>query len=76
MLKSFSAARSLLAALGILSAGASIPNMPTRGLGLPGLRRPGKRYPEQSARQQLRAYRRAQGGPGLTGGMNPQPRLG
>ena len=34
----------------------------------------GKAYPEQSARQELRAYRRARGGPGLTTGKDPQPR--
>jgi hypothetical protein len=31
----------------------------------PGVRKPSKRYPEQSSRQALRGMRRAQGGPGL-----------
>jgi len=31
-------------------------------------------YPEQSQRQALRRYRRAQGGPGLTEGQYPGPR--
>lgn len=31
-------------------------------------------YPEQSKRQALRRFRRAQGGPGLTEGRNPGPR--
>lgn len=35
--------------------------------------RSGKRYPEQSARQALRGMRRAQGGPGITEGSDPQP---
>ena len=36
--------------------------------------RSSKRYPEQSTRQKLRGLRRAQGGPGLTEGLDPQPR--
>lgn len=31
----------------------------------------GKTYPESSARQALRNFRRAQGGPGITTGKNP-----
>lgn len=34
---------------------------------------PPGRYPEQSQRQALRRYRRAQGGPGLAEGPNPGP---
>lgn len=37
--------------------------------------RRGKRYPEQSDRQALRGFRRAQRGPGITEGANPRPRL-
>lgn len=29
------------------------------------VRRPSRRYPEQSSRQAMRGYRRAQGGPGI-----------
>jgi hypothetical protein len=50
------------------------------GHGLPSLsfprHTPSKRYPEQSARQALRGFRRAQGGPGITEGADPQPRVG
>ena len=35
--------------------------------------KPGKTYPESSARQALRGKRRAQGGPGITTGQNPTP---
>ena len=38
--------------------------------------KPGKDYPESSARQALRGFRRAQGGPGITTGKNPAPRGG
>lgn len=34
-------------------------------------RKSGKIYPESSARQALRNFRRAQGGPGITTGKNP-----
>jgi hypothetical protein len=43
--------------------------MKTNGKRLP---KTGKTYPEQSARQALRGLRRAQGGPGLTTGKDPQ----
>jgi hypothetical protein len=33
-----------------------------------------KTYPESSARQALHKYRRAQGGPGITEGKDPQPK--
>lgn len=36
--------------------------------------KPGKTYPFSSVRQDLRGMRRAQGGPGLTEGKDPQPR--
>lgn len=38
--------------------------------------KPGKWYPEQSDRQALRGYRRAQGGLGISEGLNPTPRGG
>jgi hypothetical protein len=34
----------------------------------------GKTYPERSARQALHGFRRAQGGPGITEGKDPQPK--
>lgn len=33
-----------------------------------------KNYPESSDRQALRKFRRAQGGPGITEGKDPQPK--
>lgn len=35
------------------------------------INKPGKTYPESSARQALRSQRRAQGGPGITTGQHP-----
>jgi hypothetical protein len=54
--------RSLLAMASILSLGAAQPAVPQ--FKAPRIRA-GKRYPEQSSRQEMRGYRRAQGGPGI-----------
>lgn len=35
----------------------------------------GKTYPFSSARQALHSQRRAQGGPGITEGKDPQPKV-
>ena len=35
----------------------------------------GKAYPFSSKRQELHKHRRAQGGPGITEGKDPQPKV-
>jgi hypothetical protein len=55
----------LPALIGALLAGASMPAAMMRAAAMP-KPRVRKAYPERSSRQQMRGFRRAQGGPGIT----------